>query len=145
MNKDWDKRLKTSSSSDNPLHLFHLLFIKLNIIFFHFYRSSFFNHPLFIDEFFFQESEEEADYVELINVLEEKVGYSLILCLPDTRMGSMFHLRFLFSDSFICDQAFYFGNAQLLAAQKSTFGIALVTLTLALLHHYSPPRKNARS
>lgn len=95
--------------------------------------------------FFFQESKEEADYVELINVLEEKVGYSLILCLPDTRMGSMFHLRFLFSDSFICDQAFYFGNAQLLAAQKSTFGIALVRLTLALLHHYSPPRKNARS
>ena len=39
--------------------------------------------------FFFQESEEEADYVELINVLEEKVGYSLILCLPDTRMGSV--------------------------------------------------------
>lgn len=38
------------------------------------------------------------------------MGYSLILCLPDTRMGSMFHLRFLFSDSFICDQAFYFGS-----------------------------------
>ena len=90
--------------------------------------------------FFFQESEEEADYVELINVLEEKVGYSLILCLPDTRIVCFIYVFYSVTHSSAIRRSIL-GTLNVIAAKMSTFGIDLVTLTLALLHHCSPPKK----
>ena len=78
--------------------------------------------------------------MELINVLEEKVGYSLILCLPDTRIVCFIYVFYSVTHSSAIRRSIL-GTLNVIAAKMSTFGIDLVTLTLALLHHCFPPKK----
>ena len=78
--------------------------------------------------------------MELINVLEEKVGYSLILCLPDTRIVSFIYVFYSVTHSSAIRRSIL-GTLNVMAEKMSTFRIDLVTLTLALLHHCSPPKK----
>ena len=68
------------------------------------------------------------------------MGYSLILCLPDTRIVCFIYVFYSVTHSSAIRRSIL-GTLNVIAAKMSTFGIDLVTLTLALLHHCSPPKK----